>query len=98
MDKNDSIHILFKTLTDILPYEYNEELTDDETTIAITKEDSDLTVYVTLDDDDDDDDVIAIGHDDPNRGYFVEYEPIYRYPEDEQVSLDTIITDIKNSF
>lgn len=27
---------------------------------------------------DDPDDVIAIGHDDPNRGSFVEYEPLYR--------------------
>lgn len=98
MNKNDSIHILFKTLTDTLPYEYNEKLTDDETAIVITKGDSDCAVYVTLDDDDDDDDVMAIGHDDPNRGYYVEYEPIYRYPEDEQVPLDTILTDIKNSF
>lgn len=99
MNKNDNIHILLKTLTDTLPYEYNEQLTDDETTIAITKEDSDYAVYVTLDDDDAAaDDVIARGHDDPNRGYVVEYEPIYRYTEDEQIPLDTIITDIKNSF
>lgn len=97
MNKNNNIHILFKTLTDTLPYEYNEELTDDGTTIAITKEDSDYTMYITLDDDDPDD-VIAIGHDDPNRGYYVEYEPIYRPHEDEQTSLDAIITDIKNHF
>lgn len=98
MNKNNNIHILFKTLTDTLPYEYNEELTDDGTTIAITKEDSDYTMYITLDDNDDPDDVIAIGHDDPNRGYYVEYEPIYRPSEDEQTSLDAIITDIKNHF
>lgn len=29
------------------------------------------------DDPDEPDDVIAIGHDDPNRGYFLEYVPIY---------------------
>lgn len=99
MNKNDNIHILFKTLADTLPYEYGEKLVDNGTTIAITKEDSDHTVYLTLNDDDDDaDDVIAIGYDNPNRGYYVEYEPIYRYPETEQISLDTILTDIKNSF
>lgn len=98
MNKNDNTHILFKTIADTLPYEYNEELTDNETTIVITKEDSDHAVYVTLDDDDDDDDVIAIGHDDPNRGYYVEYEPIYRLSEDEQIPLDAILTDIKNRF
>lgn len=103
MNKNDDIHILFKTLVDTLPYEYNAELTDDGTTIAIIKEDSDHTMYITPDDYDDEPDdepydVIAIGHDDPNRGYYVEYEPIYRPTEDEQPSLDTIITDIKNHF
>lgn len=98
MNKNDNIHILLKTLTDTLPYEYNEQLTNDKTTIVITKEDSDNAVYVTLSNNDDDpDDVIAIGHDDPNRGYYVEYEPIYRYSEDEQIPLDIILTDIKNS-
>lgn len=92
MNKNDTIHILLKTLTDTLPYEYNETLTDDETTIVITKEGSDDAMYITLDD------VMAIGHDDPNRGYYTEYEPIYRYFEEEQIPLDTIITDIKNHF
>ena len=99
MNKHDDIHILYKTLVDTLPYEYNVELTDDGTTIAITKEDSDYTMYITPDDlDDEPDDVIAIGHDDPNRGYYVEYEPIYQASEDEQPSLDAIITDIKNHF
>lgn len=104
MNKNDNIHTLLKTLTDTLPYEYNEELIDNGTTILITKEDSDLATYLTLDDDDviaishdDPDDVIAIGHDDPNRGYYVEYEPIYQSSEDGQIPLDTILTDIKNS-
>lgn len=92
MNNNDNIHILLKTLTDTLPYEYNETLTDDGTTIVITKEDSDDAMYITLDD------VMAIGHDDPNRGYYTEYEPIYRYFEEEQIHLDTIIADIKNHF
>ena len=90
MNKNDNIHILLKTLTDTLPYEYNETLTDDGTAIVITKEDSDDAMCITLDD------VIAIGHDDPNRGYCTEYEPIYRYFEEEQIPLDAILTDIKN--
>lgn len=97
MNKNDNIHILFKTLTDTLPYEYNEKLIDNGDTILITKEDSDYAVYITPDDDEPDD-VIAIGHDDPNRGYYVEYEPIYRYPENEQISLTALIANIENSF
>ena len=87
MNKNDNIHTLLKTLTDILPYEYNETLT------VITNENSHSAMYITLDDD-----VRATGHDDPNRGYYVEYEPTYQYPTDEQIPLDTIITDIKNHF
>lgn len=47
MNKNDNIHILFKTLTDTLPHEYTEELTDNKTTIAITKEDSDYDIYIS---------------------------------------------------
>ena len=37
----------------------------------------------------DPDDVTAIGHDDPNRGYFVEYEPIYR-PTGNDFTIKTI--------
>lgn len=37
----------------------------------------------------DPDDVTAIGHDDPNRGYFVEYEPIYR-PTGNDCTIKTI--------
>lgn len=37
----------------------------------------------------DPDDVIAIGHDDPNRGYFVEHEPIYR-PTGNDYAIKTI--------
>lgn len=99
MGKNTNIQTLFHILNGCLPYEYDEKLVD-ENTIIITKEDSDNTMSITLnnnDDHDDPDDVIAIGHDDPNRGYFVEYEPIYRSSEDEQIPLDTIIDNIRHN-
>lgn len=49
MDKNDILHILFKTLTDTLPYEYGEHLTKDTEYITITKKDSPIVVYITED-------------------------------------------------
>lgn len=49
MNKNDSLRILFKTLADILPYEYGEHLTKDTEYIAITKKDSPIAVYITED-------------------------------------------------
>lgn len=49
MNKNDILHILFKTLTDTLPYEYGEHLTKDTEYIAITKKDSPTVVYITED-------------------------------------------------
>lgn len=94
MAKNTNIQTLFHILNGCLPYECDEKLVTNENTIIITKEDSDNTMYITLDDPDD---VIAIGHDDPNRGYFVEYEPIYRSSENEQIPLDTIIDNIKHN-
>lgn len=103
MDKNTNIKTLFHTLNGCLPYEYDEKLVTNENTIIITKEDSDNTMYITLnnndnnDEPDDPDDVIAIGYDDPNRGYFVEYEPIYKPSEHEQIPLDTIIDNIRHN-
>lgn len=47
MNKNDTLHILFKTLTDTLPHEYGEHLTKDTEYIAITKKDSPIVVYIT---------------------------------------------------
>ena len=49
MNENDSLRILFETLTDILPYEYGEYLTKDTKYIAITKKDSPIVVYITED-------------------------------------------------
>lgn len=49
MNKNDNLHILFKTLTDTLPYEYGEYLIKDTEYIAITKKDSPIVVYITED-------------------------------------------------
>lgn len=77
MNKNDNIHILFKTLTDTLPYEYTEELTDNGTTIAITKEDSDYDMYISPDSPDTDDLEVTVNYGD---------EPIetYRWDADDQ--------------
>lgn len=50
MNKNDNLHILFKTLTDILPYEFNEKFIDGQPTeasIVITKEDSDRIMLIS---------------------------------------------------
>ena len=100
MDKNTNIRTLFHIINGCLPCEYDIKLVTNENTIIITKEDTDNTMSITLnnnDNTDDPDDVIAIGHDDPNRGYFVEYEPIYRSSENEQIPLDTIIDNIKHN-
>lgn len=64
MDKNDNIHILFKTLTDTLHHEYTEELTDNETTIVITKEDSDYDIYISPDGPDTDDFEVTVSYGD----------------------------------
>lgn len=97
MNKNDNIHTISAILNGCLPYEYDQKLADNENTLVITKEGSDLTMYISPDENDDDEFVMAYGHDDPNRGYFVEYEPIYRSSEDEQTPLDTIIDNIKHN-
>lgn len=47
MNKNDILPILFKSLTDILPYEYGGHLTKDTEYITITKKDSPIVVYIT---------------------------------------------------
>ena len=91
MNKNDNIHILFKTLTDTLPYEYTEELTDDETTIVITKEDSDYDMYIS-----------PVGHDTDDFEATVSYgdEPveIHRWDtNDTNFNLIDLIASIKNS-
>ena len=96
MTKNDNLHILFKTLTDTLPYEYGEKLTDNETTIVLTKEDSDATMYVSPDEIDGNDFVVAVSHDDPAKDYYEEYETFYWITEDDQIPLNTIIADIKH--
>jgi hypothetical protein len=95
MNKNDNIHILFKTLTDTLPYEYNEELTNNGTTIIITKNDSDLTMYISPDEYHADDFIVAISYDNQNKGHHKKYETFYWLSEDEQIPLNTILTDIK---
>lgn len=49
MNKGNNINILFKTLTDTLPYEYGEHLNKNAEYIEITKDDSTIVVYITED-------------------------------------------------
>ncbi len=91
MNKNDSLHILFKTLVDTLPYEYTEELTDNEATIVITKEDSDYDMYVSQDGHDTDDFEVIVNYGD---------EPIEIYQwdaNDPDSNLTDLIAYIKDS-
>lgn len=96
MGKNDSLHTLFKTLKDILPYEYHEKLIAKENTIVLTKEGSDYTMYVSLDELDNDDSVVTVSCEDLIRSYNEEYEAICYITENEQIPIDTIITYIKH--
>lgn len=91
MNKNDNIHILFKTLTDTLPYEYTEELTDNETTIAITKEDSDYDIYISTDGTDTDNFEVTVNYGD---------EPIEIYrgdADDQDITLLDLIAFIEQN-
>ena len=92
MSNCTTLKTLFTALRGSLPYEYDEKLIANEDTIILTKEGSDNVMYLTVDTDD----VIAIGHDDPNRDYFVEYVPIYQSSKDEQIPLDAIIDNAKH--
>lgn len=98
MNNNDSLHILFKTLTDTLPYEYDEELIDNETTIVITKEDSDYAMYISPDELHADDFEVTVSYDDTTKGNYKAYELFYWTAEDGQIPLSDILTDIKNYF
>ena len=96
MNKNDNLHVLFKTLMDTLPHEYGQKFADNETTIVLTKENSDCTMYVSPDEINANDFVVSVSYDDPTKGYYEEYETFYWISEDEQIPLGTIITDIKH--
>lgn len=91
MNKNGSLYILFKTLTDTLPHEYTEELTDNETTIIITKEDSDYDMYISPNAPDTDGFEVVVNYGD---------EPVEIYQwdaNDPNSNLTDLITYIKNS-
>lgn len=96
MNKNDNLHILFKTLMDTLHYEYGQKFIDNETTIVLTKENSACTMYISPDEINADDFVVAVSHDDPAKGYYEEYETFYWTTEEEQIPLNLILTDIKH--
>lgn len=96
MNKNDNLHLLFKTLTDILPYEYVGKLVDNETTIVITKQDSDRAMYISPEEHNSDDFLVAVSCDDPTKGNYEEYDTFYWLSEDDQIPLNTIISDIKH--
>lgn len=97
MNKNDILHILFKTLFDILPLEYGLRFTDNETTIVLAKEDSDCTMHISMDELDADAFEVAIGYDNDN-GLCEIYETFHWTTKDDQIPLDTIISDIKYYF
>lgn len=94
MNKNDNIHTLSVSLNGCLPYEYDQKLADNETAIVITKEGSDLTMYVSHDENNSDDLVATYGHDSPTTGHHTEYETLRWTTEDGQIPLDTILDDI----
>lgn len=96
MNKNDNLHILFKTLADTLPYEYDEKFIDNETTIVLTKEGTDCTMYISPDEYNSDDFVVAVSYDNPSKDYYEEYETFYWISEDGQISLNPILRDIKH--
>lgn len=96
MDKHDNLHILFNSLNGCLSYEYSQKFTDNETTIVLTKEDSDCTMYISPDEINPDDFVVAVSYDNPAKGYYEEYETFYWITEDEQIPLNTILNDIKH--
>lgn len=96
MNKHDNLHILLKTLLDTLPYEYNGKFIDNETAIVLTKEDSDFTMYISPDEPDADDFIVTISYGDPLKGYYEKYETFHWISKDDQIPLDTILTDIKH--
>ena len=97
MNKNDSLHILAKTLADTLPYEYGIRLTDHETTIALGKEDSDCIMYISTDEPNTNSFEVVIGYDN-DEGLCEIYETFHWTPKDDQIPLGTIISDIKYYF
>lgn len=91
MTKNDNIHLLFTSLNGCLPYEYTEELTDNETTIVITKEDSDYDMYISPDGPDPDNFEVTVSYGD---------EPVELcqwHANDPNSNLTDLIAYIKNS-
>lgn len=97
MNKNDSLHTLSKTLADTLPFEYGLRLTNNETTLVLTKEDSDCVMHVSMDEPDADAFEVAIGYYD-NNGYCETYETFHWTSKDDQIPLGTIIADIEYYF
>ena len=95
MNKHDDLRILFAILTGTLPYEYDEKLINNGTTIVITKEESDYTMYISLDETNSDDFIVEVTCNDLDKGTHKEYETFHWIAEDEQIPLATIIADIK---
>ena len=77
MSNYTTLKTLFTALTDTLPYEYTEELTDNETTIVITKEDSDYDMYISPDSPDTDGFEVVVNYGD-------EPVEIYQWDADDQ--------------
>nr|UVX39252.1 MAG: hypothetical protein [Bacteriophage sp.] len=95
MIKNDNLHILFKTLTDILPYEYNEKFTSgdrSEPSITIIKEGSSRIMYISTDTYNPNDFEVTVYDDDDNP-----LENFHWATEKPETTIETIIADIKHT-
>lgn len=95
MNKNNNVRLLSKTLLDILPYEYNAKLLNNENTIILTKEDSEWTMYISPNELNPDDFTVEVTYNDPLKNHPEQYETFDWTTEDGQIPLDTILNDIK---
>lgn len=97
MNKKENLKALFSTLNGCLPYEYDEKYSDNgpNASILIVKNDSDHIMHITTNDHDDTLTVFSYDYDDiPD-----EDSEVFQWDLDSpDVTLDTILTDIKNRF
>lgn len=96
MNKHDNLHTLFKTITDILPYEYAEKFVHPdrfEPSITITKEDSSRIMYISTDTHDPDDFEVTVYDDENDDKPLENFHWTTGKPE---TTIETIIADIKH--
>lgn len=96
MTKNDNLCILFKTISNILPYGYDEKFISDdrfESSIVITKEGSSRIMYISTDSFDHNDFAVTVYDDD---GDDKPLENFYWITEKPETTIKAIISDIKH--